>query len=47
MQLARIPYLVCGASKLQSVLPDGCHLNLLNRVTKKLLEPAKNHVAKF
>jgi len=30
------------------VLPDGgCHINLLNGVTKKLLDPAKNLVTSF
>jgi len=30
-----------------AVLSDGCHINLLNGVTKKLLDSAKNLVTSF
>jgi len=32
---------------LRPVLPDGCHIKLLNDVTKKRLDPAKNLVTSF
>jgi len=35
--------IICVGSK-TTVLPDGCHLNLLTHVAKKLLDPAKKHV---
>jgi len=41
------PCLSSDSFKLHAVLPDGCHLNLLNRVTKKLLDRAKHHVTNF